>query len=93
MTKKNQREAVAPVHPAAGYIGGKKQLARRLIAHIETVPHDLYGEPFVGMGGVFLRRPSRPRAEVINDRSRDVSTLFRVHQRHFQAFMTCSSGR
>ena len=54
---------VAPASPAAGYIGGKRQLARRIGERIEAVPHGLYAEAFVGMGGVFLRRgsPRRPR--------------------------------
>ncbi len=39
------------------------------------------------MGGVFLRREMRPRAEVINDLSRDVSTLFRILQRHYPQFI------
>lgn len=78
---------VRPVNPAAPYIGGKRNLARRLCAMIEATPHDSYVEPFVGMGGVFLRRSSRPRSEVINDLSRDVTTLFRILQRHYQAFM------
>jgi DNA adenine methylase len=50
--------AVAPVRPAAPYIGGKRILARRLVSLIETIPHRTYAEPFVGMGGVFLR-PAR----------------------------------
>ncbi len=50
------KREVAPAHPAAPYIGGKKQLAARLCTMIETTPHDLYAEAFVGMGGVFLRR-------------------------------------
>ncbi len=83
----DQYRAVEPCRPAAGYVGGKKQLARRLIERIEAIPHELYGEPFVGMGGVFLRRRRAPRAEVINDRSKDVATFFRVLQRHYQAFM------
>ncbi len=78
---------VRPISPAAAYIGGKKQLARRIIEKIEATPHDIYGEAFVGMGGVFLRRPSAPRVEVINDKSRDVATFFRILQRHYQAFM------
>lgn len=80
-------EPVNPVSPVAGYMGGKRQLSKRIIAVIETVPHDLYAEPFVGMGGVFLRRRLRPRAEAINDMSRDVAGLFRILQRHYQAFM------
>lgn len=39
------------------------------------------------MGGVFLRRRHKPKAEVINDLSRDVSTLYRVLQRHYEALM------
>lgn len=78
---------VQPVRPAAGYIGGKKQLASRLVAMIEATPHELYAEAFVGMGGVFFRRKSAPKAEVINDRSKDVANFFRILQRHYQAFM------
>lgn len=78
---------VDPVRPPAGYVGGKKQLARRLIADIERTPHRLYAEPFVGMGGVFLRRRLAPPVEAINDASQDVACLFRILQRHYQAFM------
>lgn len=80
-------QAVSPVRPAAGYIGGKRNLARRLIERINTVPHTTYAEVFVGMGGIFLRRTARPRAEVINDWSQDVSTFFRVLQHHYVAFV------
>jgi DNA adenine methylase len=75
--------SVRPVAPAAGYIGGKRNLASRLVAMIERVDHDGYAEPFVGMGGIFLRRRSRPKVEVINDVSGDVVTFFRVLQRHY----------
>lgn len=78
---------VVPVHPVAGYIGGKRQLAKRLVEAISQVPHDTYAEPFVGMGGVFFRRTAMPRAEVINDRNGEVVTLFRVLQRHYPQFM------
>lgn len=80
-------ERVASTRPAAGYIGGKRNLSRRLVERIAAVPHELYAEPFVGMGGVFLRRTSRPRAEVINDWSTDVATFFRILQRHYVPFM------
>src|SRR5690606_10076788 len=76
-----------PVHPAAGYIGGKRRLARALVRLIDSVDHTTYCEAFVGMGGVFLRRTRQPKAEVINDRSDDVSTFFRILQRHYVAFM------
>lgn len=78
---------VNPASPAAGYIGGKRNLARRLCALIEATPHTGYYEPFVGMGGVFLRRRARPRAEAINDISGDVVTLFRVLQEHYAYFI------
>ena len=80
-------QPVAPVHPPAGYIGGKRNLSRRLVQMIDATPHELYAEPFVGMGGVFFRRARRPKAEVINDISADVVTLFRILQRHYQSFV------
>ncbi len=76
-----------PVRPPAGYVGGKRHLARTIIERIRQVPHTTYVEPFVGMGGVFLRRPFRAKGEVINDLSRDVTTLFRVLQRHYVPLM------
>lgn len=82
-----QFSTVRPVSPPAAYIGGKKQLAQRLASLIEQIPHNLYAEPFVGMGGVFFRRQLVPRAEVINDISGDVITLFRILQRHYPQFM------
>lgn len=78
---------VMPVAPPASYIGGKKQLAQRLAAIIEQIPHGTYAEAFVGMGGVFFRRKLAPRCEVVNDRSGDVTTLFRILQRHYPQFM------
>ncbi|MDZ4372667.1 MAG: DNA adenine methylase [Phenylobacterium sp.] len=78
---------VQPVKPAWPYIGGKRNLARRLVDQIEQIPHLTYAEPFVGAGGVFLRRRTRPKAEVVNDWSRDVATFYRVLQRHYVAFL------
>ncbi len=78
---------VRPVAPAAGYIGGKRNLAGRITAIIGKVDHDGYAEPFVGMGGIFLRRRERPRVEIINDVSGDVATFFRVLQRHYAYFL------
>ncbi|MCW2395199.1 MULTISPECIES: DNA adenine methylase [unclassified Sphingobium] len=80
-------EPVQPARPLAAWIGGKRKLAKRLIARINEIDHDSYVEPFVGMGGVFLRRDRRPPCEVINDWSEDVSTFFRVVQRHFVPFV------
>jgi DNA adenine methylase len=70
--------------PLAGYLGGKRNLSRRLCALIATIPHRTYVEPCVGMGGVFLRRDRRPPVEVINDISGDVANLFRVVRRHYE---------
>jgi DNA adenine methylase len=78
---------VRPVKPAAAYIGGKRQLAARLVTLIDEIPHTVYAEPFVGMGGVFFRRHRAPSVEIVNDRSGDVVTLFRILQRHYVAFM------
>ncbi|MFN7400552.1 MAG: DNA adenine methylase [Sandaracinobacter sp.] len=78
---------VDPVRPPAPYAGGKRHLARRISDLVATVPHTVYAEPFVGMGGVFFRRTARPKAEVINDISADVVTLFRILQRHYQSFL------
>lgn len=78
---------VQPVSPVAPYIGGKRNLSRRLVQIIDAQPHELYAEPFVGMGGVFFRRTRRPRKEVINDISTDVVNLFRLLQRHYQQLL------
>ncbi|MDL2172061.1 DNA adenine methylase [Asaia sp. HumB] len=75
------------VKPVAPYLGGKSRLAARIIERIRAVPHDHYVEPFVGMGGVFFRRPFTAKCEVINDLNRDVSNLFRILQHHYVAFM------
>lgn len=80
-------QATAAVRPPAPYLGGKRNLARRICALIDAVPHTGYYEPFVGMGGIFLRRQRRPSAEAINDISGDVATLFRILQRHYEAFI------
>lgn len=82
-----QMRAVTPTRTPAGYIGGKRNLAARITALIEQIPHQTYAEVFVGMGGIFLRRRQAAPAEVINDFSGDVANLFRILQRHYVAFM------
>jgi DNA adenine methylase len=79
--------AVRPIPTVAGYVGGKRALAKHLIPLIADTPHALYCEPFLGMGGVFFRRQNRPPVEAVNDRSKDVATFFRVVQRHHQALL------
>lgn len=80
-------QPVAPVSPAAPYIGGKRLLSKTIIKKIAGIEHDGYAEPFVGMGGIFLRRTMQPRMEAINDISGDVANLFRILQRHYPQFM------
>jgi DNA adenine methylase len=83
----NDLVLVSPVAPLAPYIGGKRLLAKRLAERIAAIPHQTYAEVFVGMGGPFFRRDTRPKSEVINDYSEDVSTFFRVIQNHYVAFL------
>lgn len=79
---------IAPVRPVAPWLGGKRNLSKRICALIDgDANHLTYAEPFVGMGGIFLRRTKRPQAEFINDRGRDVYNLFRVLQEHYVAFL------
>jgi len=80
-------QPVDPVSPAAPYIGGKRVLSKAIIRKINAIDHDGYAEPFVGMGGIFLRRTMQPRMEAINDISGDVANLFRILQRHYPQFM------
>ena len=83
----DELELVEPVSPPAPWQGGKRALAPKIIQRISEISHNTYAEPFVGMGGVFFRRPARPSAEAINDYSGDVVNLFRILQRHYAAFM------
>lgn len=80
-------DIVDGVHPAAAYIGGKRKLARTICRALDAIPHHAYGEVFMGMGGVFLRRTRAAPAEFINDWSEDVATFFRILQRHYVAFL------
>jgi len=80
-------EQVPAAAPVAPWLGGKKALHRAIIARIEAIEHKTYVEPFVGMGGVFLRRKWRPKAEVANDLNGEITNLFRILQRHYPQFM------
>lgn len=84
---KNNHEPIRPIATIAGYVGGKRVLAKTLVPMIAETPHEIYCEPFLGMGGVFFRRATRPKVEAVNDRSKDVSTFFRILQRHHQALL------
>ena len=50
---------VDPVLPVAPWLGGKRNLAKRITAILDAVPHATYAEPFVGMGGRSRSRPWR----------------------------------
>lgn len=84
MSATTQSIAVKPVAP---WIGGKSLLAKTIIDKIKKIPHVCYAEPFIGMGGVFLRRPTMAKSEVINDYNKEVSNFFRILQRHYVPFM------
>lgn len=87
VTESSHLTPVQPVRPVVPYVGGKRNLSRRLVEMIGQVDHQIYAEPFVGGGGVFLRRDLRPKLEIINDLSGDVATFFRVVQEHYPALM------
>lgn len=78
---------VAAAAPVAPWLGGKKALASKIIERIDAIPHKTYVEPFVGMGGVFLRRTWRPQCEVANDLNGEIVNLFRILQRHLPQFL------
>ena len=78
MTNKTN-ERIAPLAP---YLGGKFRLSKRIINKIEQIQHKIYAEPFVGMGGIFLRRTQIPKAEIINDINGELVNLYRIVQRY-----------
>lgn len=63
------------------YIGGKRRVARRLVALIPA--HTTYVEPFAGGAQVFFHKP-RSANEVLNDLDEEVINFLRVCQRHPQ---------
>ena len=78
---------VKPLKSIVSWVGGKRRLAPAIVTRINALPHTLYAEVFVGMGSVFLARDRKPKAEVINDRSGDVTNLFRIAKHHPQALV------
>lgn len=82
-------EQIKPLTGIAPYLGGKRNLAKHISDRVDAIPHTCYAEPFVGMGGVFFRRTSRSKSEVLNDYNGEVSNLFRVLQRHYVELIRC----
>ncbi len=79
MKKQTDTVRIAPLAP---YLGGKFRLSKRIINRIEQIPHKIYAEPFVGMGGIFLRRTQIPKAEIINDINGELVNLYRIVRRY-----------
>lgn len=79
MKKQTDTVRVAPLAP---YLGGKFRLSKRIIDKIEQIPHTIYAEPFVGMGGIFLRRKQIPKAEAVNDINGELVNLYRIVRRY-----------
>ncbi|MGG9998664.1 DNA adenine methylase [Pseudovibrio ascidiaceicola] len=80
---------VEPVkaEPIAPYLGGKSQLAKTIVGKIQQIEHATFVDVFFGMGGVFFRRVSVPKLEVINDINNELVTLFRVLRNHPEVFL------
>lgn len=81
-TQSNSNHRIRP--PLAGWIGGKSQLARRIIADIPE--HTCYCEVFVGAAWILFKKPESP-VEIINDYSSDVANLYRVIRYHLNEFV------
>ena len=84
---------IASAEPLAPWLGGKKNLAKRIAA----IPNRCHAEPFGGMGGVFLRRALRPKSDILNDINGEIVNLFRVLREHPEAleaqFALCLPSR
>jgi len=66
------------------WLGGKRTLAGRIAASLP--PHTCYTEPFSGGASVFFAKAPSP-VEVLNDKHLGLMNLFRVVQRHPEAFL------
>lgn len=70
--------------PLAGWMGGKYQLSKQIVAMLPD--HQCYCEPFAGAAWVFFRKPRSP-VEVLNDINSELVTLYRVIQHHLEEFI------
>jgi DNA adenine methylase len=69
--------------PPLRYPGGKARVAKRLIAFVP--PHTEYREPFLGGGGVFLRK-EKARSNWLNDLHPGLCAFWKAVKDHFDAF-------
>ncbi len=63
------------------YIGGKRALAKRIIAIFPE--HTTYVEAFAGGAQVFFRKQSS-KVEVLNDLDKEIVNFFRICQQHYE---------
>ena len=83
MTQDN--ETFKPIRsPLAGWMGGKYQLSKRIVAQIPE--HLCYVEPFAGAAWVLFRKPES-EVEVINDINKELVTFYRCIQHHLEEFV------
>ena len=64
------------------YYGGKQRLVATIIPLIPK--HDIYCEPFMGGGAVFIFKP-KSKSEIVNDLDSMISIFYRVLQNDFEA--------
>lgn len=69
------------LRPPLTYYGGKQTLAPLIVSLIPD--HVLYGEPFLGGGAVFFRKPPS-QVEVVNDTNGELMNFYRVTRDQFE---------
>ncbi len=79
-----KEKSLKKCQPIAGWMGGKRMLAKHICNIIDNTEHICYAEPFVGMGGIILRRNKPAKSEIINDYNGDVVNMFTIVQKHPQ---------
>lgn len=73
------------LRPIIARAGGKSQLADKIIFKMDK--HDVYNEPFIGGGAVFLKKPLAKK-NYINDKDKDVIKVYRSFK-NGQGFNKC----
>src|SRR5947209_10368094 len=72
------------IRPPVKWHGGKRYLAKRIIAHFP--PHRIYLEPFGGGASVLLNKPP-VEVETYNDLDLRITRLFRVLREQGEEFV------